>query len=90
MALITKGEVVVAPFLLCDPGSYEFCPIDVCPIDGGIAMTTHPEFTPTCSICNQPVLLETSKADEHGRAVHEQCYAMKVTRHQEPQPTTNH
>ena len=83
MALITKGEVVVAPFLVCDPGSY-----DVYPITGEIAVTSPQEFTPMCPLCNEPVLLETCKADEQGRAVHEHCYAMKVTQHQAP--PTNH
>jgi hypothetical protein len=34
---------------------------------------------PTCSICNKPVKLETSKADELGKAVHEGCYLLKVS-----------
>lgn len=36
---------------------------------------------PLCPICNMPVLLETAKTDEHGRAIHEECYllAMKLT-----------
>jgi hypothetical protein len=33
---------------------------------------------PTCSICNKPVKLETSKTDELGKAVHEGCYVLKV------------
>lgn len=35
--------------------------------------------TPTslnCSICNQPVDLETTKTDDYGNAVHEECYVM--------------
>jgi hypothetical protein len=31
-----------------------------------------------CSICKQPVNLEESKTDEHGRAVHENCYIWTV------------
>jgi len=31
-----------------------------------------------CSICDNPVRLETSKADEFGKAVHEECYVLKV------------
>ena len=27
---------------------------------------------PICSLCNKPVSLETSRADEYGKAVHEQ------------------
>jgi hypothetical protein len=33
---------------------------------------------PDCAICNNPVLLETSKTDENGHAVHEECYVLKV------------
>jgi anti-sigma regulatory factor (Ser/Thr protein kinase) len=33
---------------------------------------------PACCICNSPVLLETSKTDEYGQAVHEECYVLKV------------
>jgi hypothetical protein len=33
---------------------------------------------PACAICGQPVSLETGKADEDGRSVHEQCYVMKL------------
>ena len=27
-----------------------------------------------CRICSSPIALETSNTDEHGRAVHEECY----------------
>jgi len=33
---------------------------------------------PSCCICNDPVLLETSNTDEYGQAVHEHCYVLKV------------
>ena len=33
---------------------------------------------PSCCICNDPVLLETSKTNEYGQAVHEECYVLKV------------
>ena len=33
---------------------------------------------PRCSLCDRPVLLETSKTDEYGKAVHEECYALKM------------
>ena len=32
-----------------------------------------------CSLCNKPVKLETSKTDEEGRAVHDQCYLAKLS-----------
>jgi hypothetical protein len=35
-------------------------------------------LNPVCSICNRPVKLETSRTDEHGKAVHEGCYLLKV------------
>ena len=31
-------------------------------------------WRPRCSICQQSVNLTESKADEYGRAVHENCY----------------
>jgi hypothetical protein len=33
---------------------------------------------PQCPICKKAVPLETAKADEYGRAIHEQCYLLKV------------
>jgi hypothetical protein len=33
---------------------------------------------PACSICNEPVELETTKTDEYGKAIHEECYVVKV------------
>ena len=35
-------------------------------------------YTPICSICKEPVTLEESKSDEHGRAVHENCYVWTI------------
>ena len=34
---------------------------------------------PLCSICSQPVLLETCNTDEDGQAVHEQCYVAALS-----------
>jgi hypothetical protein len=36
-----------------------------------------------CSICGNPVRLETSNTDELGKAVHETCYVRIVTRRPE-------
>jgi hypothetical protein len=36
------------------------------------------QVLPACCICSRPVLLETSKTDEYGQAVHEECYVLKV------------
>ncbi len=33
---------------------------------------------PTCFICTNPVSLETAKIDEHGKAIHEECYVLKI------------
>jgi phage-related protein len=35
-------------------------------------------WLPLCFICKQSVNLELSKTDEHGRAVHENCYVWHV------------
>jgi hypothetical protein len=35
-------------------------------------------YEPPCAICEQPVKLEESKTDEHGHAVHENCYIWTV------------
>ena len=34
--------------------------------------------TPNCWICRKPVELESCKIDEHGQAVHEDCYLAKL------------
>jgi hypothetical protein len=85
MSLMTKEDIMVAPVLLCDLSGRDSCPTDG-PLDGGAALTNPQEFTPTCPLCNKEVLLETCKADEQGRAVHEDCYAQKITLHQPSQP----
>lgn len=36
------------------------------------------QWRPQCVICRKFVQLEESKADEHGRAIHEECYIFKV------------
>ena len=32
-----------------------------------------------CSLCHQPVATETTKTDEDGAAVHEECYVQALT-----------
>jgi hypothetical protein len=32
-----------------------------------------------CTICHQPVPVETAKTDGNGRAIHEECYLMSLT-----------
>jgi len=39
-----------------------------------------------CPICNEPVSLETSKTDEDGQAIHEECYASKVCGKRDSKP----
>jgi hypothetical protein len=48
-------------------------------------MLSRSEFN--CSICNQPVDLETAKTDDHGKAVHEQCYLLRHALKNATQPT---
>ncbi|MGA8619791.1 MAG: hypothetical protein WB660_14895 [Candidatus Sulfotelmatobacter sp.] len=31
-----------------------------------------------CALCDKPVPLDTSKTDENGEAVHEECYVLKM------------
>jgi hypothetical protein len=38
------------------------------------------QWHPVCVICRESVKLEECKADENGRAVHEECYVSKITR----------
>jgi hypothetical protein len=42
-----------------------------------IRRQVRPEL-PTCSICNEPVELETTRSNENGKAIHEECYVLKV------------
>jgi hypothetical protein len=41
-------------------------------------MTTPLPTILICSICRTPVAIEASKTDEHGHAIHEDCYTLKV------------
>jgi hypothetical protein len=41
-------------------------------------ISLEPQRLPRCCICNAPVLLETSKTDEYGQALHEECYVHKL------------
>ena len=45
----------------------------------------HEHFLPSCVVCNESVNLEESKADEHGRAVHENCYVSTVALKESPE-----
>jgi|HubBroStandDraft_2_1064218.scaffolds.fasta_scaffold179747_2 hypothetical protein len=43
-------------------------------------MNKPPSQTPVCSVCHNPVKLETAKTDEHGKPTHEECYLAKISR----------
>jgi hypothetical protein len=43
----------------------------------GMRFHSHTQIV-RCSICEQPVSLESAKADEYGRTIHEECYALKM------------
>jgi hypothetical protein len=39
-----------------------------------------------CSLCQMPVPLESSKTDENGKAVHEECYTLRLRLEQATTP----
>ncbi len=41
-------------------------------------MTGYARDALVCCVCTIPIPLETSKTDEHGKAVHEECYVRKT------------
>jgi hypothetical protein len=41
-------------------------------------MSYEETWAPLCAICKESVNLEESKTDEHGQAVHENCYVWTV------------
>lgn len=41
-----------------------------------MARAAQAEFN--CFICNKPVDINTAKADSAGRAVHEECYVLRL------------
>jgi hypothetical protein len=45
---------------------------------------------PVRSICNKPIALETSKVDEDGEAVHEDCYLKRLVSAQHDPPAPEH
>jgi hypothetical protein len=36
------------------------------------------QWRPECAICKESVDLQESKVDEHGQAIHEECYVSKL------------
>jgi hypothetical protein len=43
-----------------------------------------------CSFCQQPVAVETSKTDENGRAIHEDCYIQHLLASLHAPPSPQH
>jgi len=41
-------------------------------------MTGSAQQSLVCCICSSPLPLETGHTDEHGRAVHEECYVRRT------------
>lgn len=44
----------------------------------GLMLVLDAPGLPRCSLCDKPVPLDTSKTDEYGKAVHEECYLLKM------------
>jgi hypothetical protein len=42
------------------------------------AVMAFPESLFPCSLCNDPVDLRTAKTDEYGKAIHEDCYVLRM------------
>lgn len=42
----------------------------------------------SCAVCKEPVNLEESKTDEHGRAIHENCYIWTVKNRKDARPAS--
>ena len=42
---------------------------------------------PACPICNKEVQLETAKTDEVGRALHKECYLLRLYLRRSTTPT---
>ena len=42
------------------------------------ARNTNLRLQPLRSICNQSVSLENAKTEEHGLAIHEECYMLRL------------
>jgi hypothetical protein len=45
-------------------------------------------YHPTCVQCGRPVRLEIAKTDEHGQAVHQECYELLLYGEQSTWPET--
>ena len=45
-------------------------------------------YTPICPVCKERVNLEESKTDEHGLAIHENCYVRTIELKKPPRGVT--
>ena len=45
-----------------------------------------PQF-PVCSLCSELIEIETANIDENGKAVHEECYVLKMLERTKKPPT---
>ena len=66
------AEVIEREEILVAVGGFEPPTFD------GLSPMRRENVLPQCPICNKAVPLETAKADEYGRAIHEHCYLLKV------------
>jgi hypothetical protein len=42
------------------------------------AVMTFPEAPFLCCLCSEPIDLRTAKTDEYGKAIHEECYVLRM------------
>lgn len=47
------------------------------------------QYALICTVCQEPVELETSMADDHGKAIHEKCYLGIVSKSRPHPKKTN-
>ena len=43
-----------------------------------VVIPPRPDPRPFCPICDLPISLESANTDERGRAIHEDCYVIKL------------
>lgn len=48
--------------------------------DARPGVTPRKPTLPVCTVCEKEVPLETARADEQGRAIHEACYLLRLQR----------
>jgi hypothetical protein len=66
---VNHGAVIDDPRI---PGSQELLPRTY-------LMPNHPNFQlPMCSYCADPVEIENARTDEDGKAIHAECYLLRL------------